>query len=227
MQGHAWVSTTRSMRQAGLGGPPGVYHPDCQRDAADAVDALALRRPPTPRDSVTCIRGTGVEARLSVYDPVDATRRTRWTQIVFKQPRAANAGSSVLALLPSRAAVYLVSLLPLHRVRLRRCLRRRHAASLASATCNALIAAVAPRQPQRMHATTRGGQGGIWEGEEEAVACEAEKEAGACKGKEEAGACEGEEEAVECEGEEEAVECEGTRRLPPRPRTRRLPPRPR
>ncbi|KAH7090971.1 hypothetical protein BKA62DRAFT_676959 [Auriculariales sp. MPI-PUGE-AT-0066] len=73
-----------------------------QRDAADAVDALALRRPPTLHNSVTCIRGTGVEARLSVYDPVDATGRTRWTQPHSPLPLATR--SSPPSLLDSRNA---------------------------------------------------------------------------------------------------------------------------
>ncbi|KAH7061888.1 hypothetical protein BKA62DRAFT_763638 [Auriculariales sp. MPI-PUGE-AT-0066] len=48
-------------------------------DAADAVDALRLRRPSAPRPSVTSIRDTGVGARQGVYHQTDATRGTRWT----------------------------------------------------------------------------------------------------------------------------------------------------
>ncbi|KAH7106674.1 hypothetical protein BKA62DRAFT_753627 [Auriculariales sp. MPI-PUGE-AT-0066] len=110
---HARVSITRPTRRRGRGGrtsaasttnaarfryihpryrcgcTPGCLSPG-RRDAGDALDALRLRRPPTPRDpSVTSIRDTGVGARQGVYHQTDATRGTRWTHFCVDRRRRA------------------------------------------------------------------------------------------------------------------------------------------
>ncbi|KAH7091863.1 hypothetical protein BKA62DRAFT_676753 [Auriculariales sp. MPI-PUGE-AT-0066] len=127
---HARVSITRSTRRAGRGG-------------------RALRRPPTPRDSLTCIRDTGVGARQGVYYQVDTTRQTRMVsqsnEIVLHNPIGKRRSPRALPSSPPAPRIVLApaqrSSSPLpstsSRSRTRHCL------------CNALIAAVAPRQPQR------------------------------------------------------------------------------